>query len=1053
MKRIILLLICCIAVLRSQAQFTISLTGYPLVTTGWTHSSEAHIVDSEVNITNPIGSQASYIYFDSAINLTTCARFTADFDFKIAPSGSTCIADGMAFWFISNPPSGFILGSGIGLPNDPNGYIMILDTYDNDATTEPFPNNPLETMLGDDGTFNYVEGSSTGVLGSVVPDVTFLDDATWHHCKVDYNGGNINVYFNYSTTASMTGYYLLSSLTGYFGFSASTGACVSTQSIKNAEIVINGISDPPTTTTPITYCQYATADTLTAVGTGPNLYWYLDDTSVVTALPYAPVPSTTTPGITWYYVRTGIPGCISLPDSIEVIVLPQPAPPTLAGNTFYCADSLYTPVTSTDTGVLWYTTPAGVGTTTPPIINTSIPGTYEIYATQTVNGCISPQDSFTVLVDTIPAIPVITGQTVYCQYDTPTPISATGTNVVWYYTPGGAGTDIVPVVNTSVPGFYTFYANQTTGGCTSPLDSIVITVNVMPTPPVTGSNSPVCSGNTIYLTSFSTPGGGTYSWMGPNGFTSPLQNPAVVAAPMAAGGVYTVTTTLNGCTSQPGYDTVIMNYTPSQPIATSNAPICENNTLLLYGSDTTAGVTYTWSGPGGFTSPDQNPSIPDISAATGSGLYTVTATLGLCSNINTLIVNIGTRPDVPVVTSNSPVCSGDTLFLSAISTAGATYSWVGPLTFYTLLQNPQRDSATTDMSGVYFVTAYLNGCISLAAGTDTVVIHQTPAPPWVVYLTYCQYYDAPPLQANGTNILWYPVDTPGVIGSTVTPTPPTDVPGVTYYYASQTVQGCVSAIDSIEVRVWPKPSVAILPANDIAICPGDSALLTAFDTNYVASYHWTPPLYLSDTDMITTMVHPITSQDYTLVVTDQHNCTDTTERNITVHPAGVIYLPADSVTLHPGETYQLSPETNCMTFSWFPVLGLNDANISNPVAMPTVNTNYIVHAYTEYGCLAIDSIRVFADPETVLVMPNAFAPGNGPNNMFKVTKEGIATLKYFRIFNRWGNKVFETSNIDAGWDGSYKGTAQPLGVFMYEIDAVTSTGIEFIKQGNVTLMR
>jgi len=1036
--------------LQSQAQFTISLTGDPVVTTGWTYSTEAHIVDSVVNITNPIDNQASYIYYDSAINLTTCARFTADFDFKIKPSGSLCIGDGLAFWFISNPPSGFATGEGIGLPNHPHGYIMILDTYDNDGDG----NNPLEVMLGISSTslYNYTEGSATDRLGSVVPNVSFLDDATWHHCKVDYNAGNINVYFNYSTTASMTGYFVLSSLTGYFGFSASTGACVSTHSIKNAQIVVNGISDAPTTTSPVTYCQYAAADTLTAVGTGPNFYWYLDDTSVITALPSSPTPSTTVADTTYYFVRTGLAGCISLPDSIAVIVLPQPAPPTLEGSTFYCADSLYTPVTSPDTGILWYTTPTGVGTPAPPIINTSVPGTYEIYATQTVNGCISPQDSFTVLVDTVPAIPIITGQTVYCQYDTPTPLSATGSNIVWYYTPGGAGTNLVPVVNTSVPGVYTFYANQTTGGCTSPLDSIVITVNIMPTPPITSSNTPVCSGNTIFLTSFSTPGGGTYSWTGPEGFTSPLQNPSVVGVSTDASGIYVVTTTLNGCTSQPGYDTVVVNYTPSQPTISSNAPICENNTLMLYASDTTAGVTYSWAGPGGFTSTDQNPSILDIPAATGTGLYTVTATLGLCSSINTLIVTIGTRPAIPTVSSNSPVCSGDTLFLFATSDPGSTFSWTGPVTFHTLLQNPQRDSTTTDMSGVYYATSYLNGCVSLTPGADTVVIHQTPAPPWVVYLTYCQFYDAPPLQANGENILWYPVDTLGAVGSTTIPTPPTDVVGATYYYASQTVQGCISAIDSIKVQVWPKPIVSILPTQDVAICPGDSVLLTAVDTNYVKTYHWSPPLYLSDTDKITTMVHPITSQDYTLVVTNQYNCTDTQNRNVTVHPAAIMNL-GDSVTLHPGESHQFDPETNCMTFVWFPPLGLNDAYISNPVAMPNINTRYIVKGSTEDGCTVTDSIDVNVDPTTILVMPNAFAPGNGPNNEFKIIKEGIATLKYFRIFNRWGNKVFETNDINQGWDGNYNGKPQPLDVYVYEVDAVTSTGSEFVKHGNVTLMR
>ena len=76
-----------------------------------------------------------------------------------------------------------------------------------------------------------------------------------------------------------------------------------------------------------------------------------------------------------------------------------------------------------------------------------------------------------------------------------------------------------------------------------------------------------------------------------------------------------------------------------------------------------------------------------------------------------------------------------------------------------------------------------------------------------------------------------------------------------------------------------------------------------------------------------------------------------------------------------------------------------------------------------------------------------------PNDIFKLNKRGIATLKAFKIYNRWGNLVFETTNVEEGWDGTYKGTPQPMGVYVYQIDAVTNSGKRFTKQGNVTLIR
>ena len=86
-------------------------------------------------------------------------------------------------------------------------------------------------------------------------------------------------------------------------------------------------------------------------------------------------------------------------------------------------------------------------------------------------------------------------------------------------------------------------------------------------------------------------------------------------------------------------------------------------------------------------------------------------------------------------------------------------------------------------------------------------------------------------------------------------------------------------------------------------------------------------------------------------------------------------------------------------------------------------------------------------------MPNAFTPGNGVNTQFKIIKRGIATLNYFRVFNRWGQMIFETTDIDHGWDGTYKAAPQPQDVYIYTVEAVTSTGKIFTKQGNITLLR
>jgi gliding motility-associated-like protein len=118
-----------------------------------------------------------------------------------------------------------------------------------------------------------------------------------------------------------------------------------------------------------------------------------------------------------------------------------------------------------------------------------------------------------------------------------------------------------------------------------------------------------------------------------------------------------------------------------------------------------------------------------------------------------------------------------------------------------------------------------------------------------------------------------------------------------------------------------------------------------------------------------------------------------------------------------------------------------------------VDTKYYVHGVTADGCKATDSIGVIVSPESILALPNAFAPGRGPNGIFKILQRGQATLQHFRVFNRWGNVVFETRSISEGWDGTFNGAPQPLGVYVYEVQANTYDGQLINLHGNVTLLR
>jgi len=184
----------------------------------------------------------------------------------------------------------------------------------------------------------------------------------------------------------------------------------------------------------------------------------------------------------------------------------------------------------------------------------------------------------------------------------------------------------------------------------------------IPPAPAASNSGPICSGQTLSLMAGTSPVTGatvTYAWTGPNGFTSTQQNPMIANAPAAASGTYSATVSVGGCASPPGTTNAVVNQTPSTT-ASNGGPICEGAALQLTAS-TVAGGTYAWAGPNGFTSTQQNPSIPNATTA-ASGAYTVTVTANGCTSTPatttaTVIANGTACGDGDPCTTND-VCSG-----------------------------------------------------------------------------------------------------------------------------------------------------------------------------------------------------------------------------------------------------------------------------------------------------------------------------------------------------------------------------------------------------------
>lgn len=570
--------------------FNFELTGNPVNTTGWTVGPQSFVDADNLVLTNNTSNQAGYVYYSTPQNLTNCSQFTVSFEFRITNS-SIPTADGIAFWYITNPPTGFTSGGGIGLPNNPNGLLLILDTYDNNST----PNNPLVSLRKLDGTTNYIEGSATGQLAPDLTSQAFITDGNWHTCVLTYYFGAVTVAFD-GNPPVMTGTTTLG-LNGYFGFSAGTGASWARHAIRNVQVTGAPEPDAPGGND-VTYCQGATATALTATGT--NLSWFTTPTGG-TALPGAPTPSTAAAGTFNWYVSQAVPGCNveSQRDTVTVTINPKPGMPSITIPKYCSGQEAFPLVIASGTNVLWYTTPTGgTGDAAIPLINTAVADTFIWYATQTnAFGCESDRLPVEVIVHQTPA-PDFTYTIGYgCSQDTLYFQNTTtdGGSYYWNFDDNFFDTATNPAHIYTSQGTYDVVLKATNVYCT---DSVLkpVTISHPLQAAFTTTADTICEGTTILYTNTSTATVvyGTnpqYYWDFADGNTSTVQHPA---HSYAHPGVYRVMMVVtNGI---PCSDTAYRNiYVDSLPVITltkSDTAVCQGQIVTFTGAYSQSGLEH-----------------------------------------------------------------------------------------------------------------------------------------------------------------------------------------------------------------------------------------------------------------------------------------------------------------------------------------------------------------------------------------------------------------------------------------------------------------------------
>jgi gliding motility-associated-like protein len=143
-----------------------------------------------------------------------------------------------------------------------------------------------------------------------------------------------------------------------------------------------------------------------------------------------------------------------------------------------------------------------------------------------------------------------------------------------------------------------------------------------------------------------------------------------------------------------------------------------------------------------------------------------------------------------------------------------------------------------------------------------------------------------------------------------------------------------------------------------------------------------------------------------------------------------------------------------VSYIWSPATGLNDATLQNPVAILQDDITYTLTVTTAEGCEDTDEIKITVFKSSAVYVPTGFTPnGDGLNDLMRPYCAGIRQLDYFTVYNRWGQMVFTTKTIGAGWDGVFKGSKQSTGTYIWTLRAVDYAGKVFQLKGMTTLLR
>jgi gliding motility-associated-like protein len=643
----------------------------------------------------------------------------------------------------------------------------------------------------------------------------------------------------------------------------------------------------------------------------------------------------------------------------------------------------------------------------------------------------------------------------------------------WFY---GDGTNQAFVTNVSPQHTYSNTGSYTVklivadaAGCRDSIQYLNIVNTTSPVANFSSVDTLTCLGSTVNFINTSTAQNFTSQWNFGDGTTSTQTSPSHAYANT---GSYTVTLIITdqfGCSDTLSVnryiriEETIASFTVSDSLAGCTPfEIRFTNTSQFY----TSSAWQLGNGSSTVTNPTQVYNI--------AGTYNIQLIVtgrGGCSD--TAVRTIQVFDASATTMSYTPLSGCKPLQLTATvnSPANLDYSWdFGDGTIVTT--TAANTVHTYDVFGNYVPKLLLldsGNCLIPLIGIDTVRIVGVTAKFGWDRRQFCDsgtviFADSTIFNDPITSYAWSFGD--GGTASTASPTHSYISPGLyTVALALQTQQNCRDTLTINQlIKIVESPSVRI--DGDSVICQNDFVDYTGVfnrpDTS-VVQWAWRFSNGSSSNQQIPPRQQFVTAGNFTTqtIATNTSGCIDTATKNLLVNPIPLITIPSPQIT--PLATPVLLPATytnSIISYSWSPITGLSCIDCPQPLASPKFNTVYTVTVIDDNGCKNIGQVQVIVlCLGANIFVPNTFSPnGDGSNDVFYVRGRGLDRVKSLRIFNRWGETVFEKINFavndpTTGWDGTYKGKKLSPDVFVYQVDIFCDNSESIHFEGNISLIQ